>query len=208
MTAILGNELVSVVGIQPSTLQPSAYAVNTAPGQFGNGVGYMPETGDLYRLVSQPGLSPASTAANIVLAVYSMPASSFDIAQRGLMLTAHGSFAANANTKTVNIVFGATTAVVGTAVTGGTVVATTGASVGSGVGYRIQANVYKYGVAGSNTQIGMQASAIVGATALGVTPPVLTTVAENAVILIAVTGNSATTTTDIVQNLFEVAGKN
>jgi len=176
---------------------------------FGNGGLTFPDEGNLVRAVSQPGISPAATGGDYVLAVTSIPANSFDIAGRGLNFLAMGSFASNTAVKTVKIFFAATTAVVGSVVTGGTVIAsgTSNATLGSG-GWNLEANVFKYGAAGSNTQLGLhtsfQSGNIVGALAA---PSVLTAI-ETATIIVAVTGNAATTVTDIVLSFWELNAMN
>ena len=92
---------------------------------FGLGVAPIAREGNIFRQVSSPGISPGATGADNVLAVFSLPANSFDIAGRGVNITAAGKFATTANNKTVRIYYNATTAVVGSTVTGGTLVADT-----------------------------------------------------------------------------------
>ena len=138
-----------------------------------------------------------------MLAVFSLPGNSFDVLGRGLNITAAGKFATTANNKTVRIYFNATTAVVGSTVTGGTVVADTGVQAGSNVGWQVNANIFKYGAAGSITQYAQCDGAFVGGTHLGggaSSLPMFTTATESGAILIAITGNAATATTDIVLN--------
>jgi len=107
---------------------------------FGAGSADAPASGNITKQVSQPGVSPGATAADNVLAVYSIPASSFDVAGRGINILAMGAFAATGNNKTVKIIFNATTAVVGSTVTGGTTIATTGVSAGNNVAFRLESN--------------------------------------------------------------------
>jgi hypothetical protein len=176
---------------------------------FGGGLGSFLEEGNLSRQISAAGVTLASTGADVVLAVYSIPASSFDAAGRGLTLQALGSFAANANNKTVNMIFNPATAVVGSTVGGGgTTVATTGVSAGNGVGWQLGANIFKYGALGSNTQFTVETATIVGTTHGGIGVPANATAVESAAILIAVTGNAATTATDIIFNFLEVNAMN
>src|SRR5229473_3962336 len=82
--------------------------------------------GNVNLQVSSAGVQPGATGADNVLAVYSLPSNAFDVAGRGISITAAGSFGATANNKRVKIVFNATTAVVGSTVTGGTVICDTG----------------------------------------------------------------------------------
>lgn len=173
---------------------------------FGGGLGNFLEEGNLFRFASA-GLNPSATAADNVLAVYALPASSFDVTGRGINVLAQGSFASSGNVKTVKVIYNATTAVVGSTVTGGTTIAsgTTSAAIG---GWALEANVFKYGASGSNTQIALhmafQSGSVVGALA----SPSLLTATESGIILIAVTGNAATTATDIALNLFTINAMN
>jgi hypothetical protein len=174
---------------------------------FGSGTGAMNEEGNIYRYVSA-GINPAATGADNVLAVYTMPASSFDIPGRGINLVAQGSFAANGNTKRVKIFVGCTTAVIGSTVTGGIAIADSAAVTTNGAGWALEANLFKYGVTGSNTQLGLHQSAQSGSTISPLLSPQLLTLTENAVILVAVTGNPTTTATDISLAFFEVNAMN
>lgn len=190
--------------------EPSA--INT---QFGSGVGAgstFLEEGNINRQIfAAAGVSPGATGVDSVLAVFALPANSFDILGRGIALTASGKFATNANTKEVKLFFNATTAVVGSTITGGTAVADSGAQTGSNVGWSLFANIFKLGAAGSNTQYAQCTGAIAGSTHLGLgasSLPLFPTAVENAIILVAVTGNATTTATDIVLNFFEVNAMN
>ena len=195
MTAALGNEVFQVQGILPNG-QIAATTQTQTLGQFGSGTAYAPEAGNIYKLFSS-GTSPASTAGDIVVATYTIPANSFDIAGRSLTLLAAGNFANNTNAKTAKIIVGATTAVVGSAVSGGTTLATTGVYNTTGaVGWALTANVNKYGAAGSNTQNYQEMSVIIGATHGGMGIAGTLTLNEAAPIIVAITLNSATTASD------------
>jgi hypothetical protein len=176
--------------------------------QFGAGGANSGESGNINVQVSSAGISPAAIGADKVLAVYALPASSLDLANRVLQIIAAGSFAANGNTKRVKIIYGATAAVVGQTVTGGIAIADTGAVVTSGGGWQLAATVAKYGNNGSNTQLAVHNQAQVGGAVSPLVAPQLVTAPENAPILIAVTGNSTTTAADIVFNFLEVSGSN
>ena len=178
--------------------------------QFGSGTAIMGAEGNITggRIISSAGVNPGATGVDSVLAVYSLPANSFDLALRGINIVAQGSLAANANTKRVKLYYNCTTAVVGSTVTGGTVVCDTGAVTGSGVGWSVETNVYKYGAAASNTQIALHVSAQAGSTVGPLISPVLVTATESAPILVAVTGNATTTATDIAFNFLELNGMN
>lgn len=164
----------------------------------------------LSRQLAVPGVSPGTINNDNVLAVFSLPAGTFDIAGRGIIITGAGSFAATANAKTIKVIFNATTAVVGSAVTGGTTVATTGSQTtnSNGTGFLIGATVFKLGAAGSNTQVGFSNGAIAGTVHLGVGVPASPVAVESGAILVAITGNAVTATTDIFLDWFEVTSMN
>lgn len=176
---------------------------------FGGGAGTFPEEGNLNRQVSAAGVSPAATGADKVIAVYSLPAGSFDQALRGLTITAAGSFASNGNTKDVKIIFNPTAAVVGSTVgSGGTTIADTAAVTTNGGGWELTASVFKYGALGSNTQLGIHNQAQVGGAVAALLAPTAITATESGAILIAVTANCTTTATDVVFNWLEVNAMN
>ena len=192
---------VPFTGSEPSGIQA----------QFGSGAGTFPTEGNVNRQVVAAGVSPGGTGSDYVLAVYSMPANSFDgvaNTNRGITVTASGSFAANGNTKRVKIFYNCTTAVVGSAATGGTAIADTAAVTTNGGGWQLQASVFKYGTANSNTQMAIHNQAQIGGAVAALLAPQLLTATENAAILIAVTGNATTTATDIVYNWAEVNAMN
>src|SRR5262249_42093494 len=137
------------------------------------------------------------------------PAGSFDQANRGISITAQGSFGATGNNKRIKIVFNPASATVGSTVgAGGTTVADTGTVTTNGGGWSLSANVFKYGAAGSNTQIGVHQRAQVGAAVAALLARSLITGTESGAILIAVTGNAATAASDIVFNFLEVNALN
>ncbi len=174
---------------------------------FGNGSASFGLEGNISCQPSA-GINPAATGADNVLAVFSIPANSFDQSGRGIAISAAGAFAANANTKRVKIIIGATAAVVGQTITGGTTIADTGAVTTNGAGWQLGADVFKYGVAGSNTQTGIHNQAQMGGAVGSLLSPAALTLVENAPILVAVTGNATTAATDITLNLFEVNATN
>jgi hypothetical protein len=163
---------------------------------------------NVFKQISAAGINPASTAADVVLAVFALPANIFSTANNELYIQAQGSLVNNANNKTVKLIFNATTAVVGSAVSGGTTIASTGTVTTIGGGWSIQASVLKYGANGSNTQLALHEQAQVGATVSTLLAPSTLTAVENAPILVAVTGNAGTTATDITFNYLEIDGSN
>jgi len=175
---------------------------------FGGGTALALGSGNIYRNVFGPaGSSPALTAADIVVDVYSLPANSFDgTGFRGLSITAAGNFAANVNAKVPKIFIGCTTAVIGSAVTGGTAIAT--GTTGNGVGWFLNSQVFKYGAANSNTQIWQETATVTGTAHGGMSTAAALTMTENAAILIAVTMNCTTTNTDGTLWWWEVSAFN
>lgn len=165
--------------------------------------------GTMLRTISSAGLQPGATAADNVIAVFSIPAGLFDgSGNRGIRIRAWGKYGATANNKTVKIIFNPTTAVVGATVSGGTTVVTTGVVASNNLPFDLGASIYKYGDIDSNTQIAFQDVSVSGAALVVPTIPVLTTAVENAAILLAVTGNAATVVTDILLHGIEVTGYN
>ena len=179
---------------------------------FGLGASVMGEEGNLYRIpgptVPSVPITPGGAGADYVVGAYTMTASSFDVSGRGLNLEGIGSFAANGNTKRIKLYVGATTATVGSAITGGTAIADTGAVATNGGGWTIQATLYKYGAAGSNTQVGLHAPTQVGNAVSTLLAPQLLTLTESAPIIIAITINNTTTATDALLYNFTVNGMN
>jgi hypothetical protein len=177
---------------------------------FGGGSGLIRQSGNLgVPQIVSAGISPGATAADNVLATFSIPPGTFDAAGRGIQVTAQGSFAATGNNKDVKIIFNPATAVVGSTVgAGGTTIADTGVVATNNLGWSLQGSVFKYGAAGSNTQIGLHQQAQVGSAVAPLLKPSLITAVESGAILMAVTGNAATATSDIVLNFMEVFGNN
>lgn len=164
--------------------------------QFGSGLGTFAEEGNLYKYQSA-GTSPGGTGSDYVVASFTLPASSFDIAGRSLTINADGGFANNTDAKRAKIIVGCTTATVGSVVSGGTTIADTGTySTTGAVGWGLSASVAKYGAAGSNTQIAIHAAAQMGATVGSLLAPQALTLTESAAILVAVTLNCTTTASD------------
>ena len=161
--------------------------------------------------VNASGIAASATGADNVLAVFSIPANTFDgisNTNRGLSFVAIGSSGGNTNNKRVKIIYNATTAVVGSAVSGGTLIADTGTFSSSGAAWSLAAQVFKYGAAGSNTQLAIHNAAQVGAAVSALIAPQAVTAVESGSILVAVTGNAATTASDISLNFFEPMGMN
>lgn len=207
-TAIVGTERVEVDSGSAQKQVATTGSIANAPGQFGSGGMNFNRAGNILTQVSAAGLAPAATGGDYVLAVLALPANSFDVAGRTLQIQAEGSFGANTNTKRIKIVFNATTAVVGQAVTGGSVIADSTAVTTNGGGWALCAEVIKYGVANSNTQLAVHQQAQLGGSVAALLSPQPLTAVENGVILIAITGNSTTTAADILLNFLQVFAQN
>ena len=179
---------------------------------FGGGSGAFLSEGNLIRMVGNPLAGNNADTTDDVLASYVLPASSFDVAGRGLRITAQGGTGPTANNKRVKLWFNAT--ISGASVTAGTVIADTGPWLNgmipnNNVGWQLLANVLKYGGAGANTQYA-QGSAVLGGVHRGIDAPVFMTAVESAAIVIALTGSSFTSgvANDIIATWFEIDAMN
>lgn len=171
----------------------------------GSGGSSLLPSGNVNVQVVAAGQGNAADTNDDVLFVFTLPANAFDAANRQLNILACGKLANNANSKRAKIFFGCTSAAVGSAVVGGTVIADSGASTTPNVGWQLSAQVTKYGAGGSNTQIS-QSQPIVGTAHGGVSVPVLLTATENAPIIIAVTGSSGSSGAgDVLGQLLDVS---
>jgi hypothetical protein len=177
--------------------------------QFGNGGANFGAEGNLNLQLFASGQIPGATGADNVLAVYSLPANSFDHANRAIQITAAGSFGATGNNKRVKIIFNPASAVVGSTVgTGGTTIADTGTVASNALAWQLQATVAKYGANGSNTQLSLHNQAQIGNAVEALVTPTPITATENAPILVAVTGNATTAVSDILLNFLEINATN
>ena len=140
-------------------------------GGAGRAGGAVRGSGMLWTAPQAAGTPPALTAADIVVAKATIPAGAFDAAGRELMIEAFGSFAANANTKTIKMIVAPTTSTVGIAVVGGTTIATSGALTTNNLGWRMKSSITKVGAAGANTQIASQLVGQAGAVGLSLAAP-------------------------------------
>lgn len=187
---------------------------NLTPSGFGfggaayPGIAIMGEEGNIFREVIA-GRNSVNQAGDTVIATYTLPAGSFDIGGRGINLLAQGSVANNVNAKRIKFYFGCTAAVIGSVVSGGTVIADTGNYTTTGAaGWQIEANVFKFGAAGSNTQLALHQSAQIGSTVGALVVPSSLTANEGLPIIIAVTTTSPTSAGDTIYNFLEVNAMN
>lgn len=213
-----GTELLTVQGVYNN--QPAATTetftlsqIGNIPAQFGAGTATMDESGNITAQVGNPLTNPATITNDNVLAIYTVPANSFSAAGKGIEITASGNLGNDSQAKRCKIIWNPSAAVVGSAV------ATTAASFllgdtgsttnsGSACGWSIQSQVYKYGVAGSNTQIGQEMSVIVASTHGGMGLASALTTNEAASVICAVTGNATSSVGDISLYAFTIEGFN
>lgn len=215
-----GNELVTVQGVQANG-QPAAttevFSLNQlglGPTLFGGGTATMEESGNISVQIGNPLTQPASITNDNVLAIYTIPAGSFSAAGKGVEVQATGNFPlTDTQAKRCKIIWNPTSAVVGSAVgTNSTsfLLGDTGSTTNGGApsGWLISSQVYKYGAAGSNTQIGQELGTIIGSTHGGMGLAAALTNNESASIAIAVTGNATSSVGDISLYEFSVTGFN
>jgi hypothetical protein len=74
---------------------------------FGSGIGTILSDGNLHRQIGNPLAGNNADTADDVLASYTLPASSFDAAGRGLCITAQGNTGATTNDKRIKLWFNA-----------------------------------------------------------------------------------------------------
>ena len=197
---------------------------NTAATILGGSGSSMQEEGTLYRVVS-PGINPGGTGAlDYVLATVTLPPGTFDGASitdlfggaltvspsnRGIAISAQGSSGpTNATAKRLKLWVGATSAVLGSQISGGTLIADTGNFNTVSIGWSIGAELYKYGAAGTNTQIAVHQQAQMGSALGALLAPQSLSLNESSSIIVALTGSVTTAVTDIAANLFVVTGFN
>jgi hypothetical protein len=155
------------------------------------------------------GISPGTINNDNVLVVWTIPANLFDVAGRALEIQANGSVANNVNSKRIKIIVNPSTAVVGSAVVGGTTIADSGAYTTTGLaGWQIGAFISKYGASGSNTQIAVHAPTLIGVTNSPLVAPSALTLVESASFTIVITGNAVTAVGDIVMNFAQIFATN
>ena len=154
-------------------------------------------------------ISPGSINNDNVLAVWTIPSNLFDIAGRSLQFWLTGSVANNTHSKELKLWVAPTTAVVGSAITGGTLVADSGAYTTTGAaGWSMGVQIAKYGAAGSNTQRAYHQSTQIGNTVSALLPQTSLTLTEAASFTVALTGDAVTATTDIVFDAYEIYASN
>ena len=215
----VGNEILTVQGVQANgqlaatTETFTLNQIGAIPSIFGGGTAVMEESGNVNVQSGNPLSNPASITNDNVLAVYTLPAGSLSAAGKGLEITTAGNLGNDTQAKRVKLIWNPTSAVVGSAVaTNSTsfLLGDTGSTTngGAAAGWIIQAQVYKYGNFGSNTQIGQETGVIVGAVHGGCSLASALTTNESLPILIAVTGNATSSVGDISLYNINIEGFN
>ena len=215
----VGNEILTVQGVQANgqlaatTETFTLNQIGAIPSIFGGGTAVMEESGNVNVQSGNPLSNPASITNDNVLAVYTLPAGSLSAAGKGLEITTAGNLGNDTQAKRVKLIWNPTSAVVGSAVaTNSTsfLLGDTGSTTngGAAAGWIIQAQVYKYGNFGSNTQIGQETGVIVGAVHGGCGLASALTTYESLPILIAVTGNATSSVGDISLYNINIEGFN
>lgn len=220
-SSIAGAAVWYISGIIPGVgAEPSSLLTQFGSAAFGQPFFAFGEEGNLYRNIGNPVGQNAADLTDDILDGFVMPANSFDIAKRGLQFSAQGKFAATANNKRFKVwanpaITGGTITNgvnVGGVVTGpgtGALLFDSGVQTGNNVGWAILLQIFKYGVASSNTQY-VQGQPIYGTAHGGVLAPQFTTLVESAAINFVVTGSSPTTGAagDVVLNFTEANAMN
>ena len=208
-------------GVQPGVgVEPANMLTQFGGSAFGSTFGAFTEEGNLYRNVGNPIAGNGADTTDDIIGGIVLPGGAFDVAGRGLCITAQGKLGATGNNKRfrlwINPTMSGQTVTAGV-ISGGTVTGAgswvlavdSGTQTGNAVGWSVLANFFKYGAAGSNTQY-VQGSPITGASHGGISAPAFTTLTESAAINIVVTGASQTTgaANDVVLNFLEVNAMN
>lgn len=185
---------------------------NNVQTQFGSGTGLFNEEGNISRQVPgvTGGVNPGATGTDNVIGVFSIPASSFDQSGRGVTMTAAGNFAATANNKRCKLIINPATAVLGSTVgAGGITISDTGTVAQNGGAWVLMGSLFKRGALASNTQVALPGGVMLSGSHVGASAACQeVTATESGAILLAVTGNATTATTDILLAFFEVNAMN
>ena len=167
----------------------------------------MKPDGNIYRTALATPVNPGGTAGDYVVDIFALAAGSFDIVGRGLEFTAMGNVANNTNSKRIKLWWNVTAPAIGNVVSGGTLIADTGAYTTTGAaGYSLTAMIFK--TATLNTQLCLHQAAQIGATVGSLVAASTASATESGIIYLAVSANVATATTDISHYFTEIFGMN
>lgn len=184
--------------------------------------GTLKTEGNIFRSISGAGVGNAADTTDDIIGGIALDAGAFDIAGRGLCITAQGTTGATTNNKRFKLFLNPTMSgqtVTNGLITGGHVTAGTpivdsgtwvnGTTANSAAGWQAICQLFKYGAAGSNTQLA-QGSPILGILHGGIQAAQALTLTESGIINIVVTGASYTTgaANDVLLQMFEVNAMN
>lgn len=187
--------------------------------QFGASTATIAAEGNLYReVLSATGGRSAQTTGSgtfTVVGVYVIPASAFDganlpngtvVGNRGVNITAMGSLGATGNTKRIAILAAPSVVTLGGTlpVGGNTIIADTGAITVNGSGWSVQAEIFKFGGLGSNTQLALHQQAQAGSNVSPLVACQNLTLNEAGNIVVAICVACTTAINDVVYNFMEV----
>jgi len=167
-----------------------------APNQVPLGLSNVKASGNLWMQTPAGGKAPAAASGNYIVAVATIPANAFDVANRNVTISANGNFAANGNNKAISIVVNPTAPAIGSVVSGGTTIAASGTVTTNGSAWALAADIIKTGATGSNTQTALHQSSVCGAVTEVLTACQSLTLPENAAITVAIVINNTTTAGD------------
>ena len=179
---------------------------NTELLAFGNGGAAALTEGTINRQVTQAGVGPAFLSSDVVLALYTIPANTFDITGRTVTATAWGGFASDATSKHCKLWFSPNIQTVSTTISGGTLLADTLATTSNGGGWWVSGNITNTSVA--STLSYTSNGAMAGAVSAGMSAPGTTVSATTSPSYITVTGSATNSSTSILLYLFQVTGAN
>jgi hypothetical protein len=213
----VGDNAVSV-WVQGDTNAGSGTVFGNSGAAAPSGAAVMLASGNIARnILNAAGITASATGADKIVAAYTLPANSLELAGRGIQITVWGTAAATVNNKNIKVYFGATNTGISNGsnvagqsdgtitVTGGTVIGTTGTLATNNGGLLLTCQLFALS---STAQESMTTSIIGGGTHAGIgtwTNQAFTSTAAN---LIVVTIQSTTATTDTVFNGWEVTAFN
>jgi hypothetical protein len=175
----------------------------------GSGAALLRLSGNILLNAVATPVNPGAINVDNVIGSFSLPANTFDIAGRGIAISAAGIFGSTANNKRIKIIINPATAVLGATVgTGGVTICDTGVVATNGGGWALSGEVYKYGAAASNTQLGIHSQAQIGAGVAAMLAPSAIAAVESGAILVAIVGNATTVVGDIGLNFFQITAFN
>ena len=222
VTGVVGLDIADVFDLGGVLVEPSNGVDSFGGLATSANFGLFKSEGNLYRAIGNPVGANAADATDDILGGIALDAGVFDIAGRGLQITAQGTTGATTNNKRFKVFINPTMTgqtvtngvISGGHVTAGTPVVDSGAWVNgttanNATGWEALVQFFKYGAAGSNTQF-VQGSPVLGTLHGGIQAGQFLTANESAIINIVVTGSSYTSSAanDVLLQLLEVNAMN